>query len=414
MDVDPRASSSAPSFRSMYREHYGLVWGTARRFGVDDHLLDDAVQEAFLVAYRRMDSFEGPSPKAWLYGITRRVASNVRRSELRSRRRKDAVRQTMQASTPRPADAVEAWQSLDRFLAGLGERQREIFVLSELEGMTGAEVARSLGLRPSTTYDAIRALRRRFASNVENPPPRSTLRRMAQREQPRASARSWALLVAAMPSSKLGLGKVAAASSKLSWAAMPVGGKATLVGLGLAAAVAVGVAVSDDAPAPAPTRSAKATAVKASPSASASDSSPARAPDEAAPAEPTNAEDTDPATAPAPPTPAAPPPVAKPTMDAPAAPRSLAAENALLRDAAQALAEGNPAQALALSDRHAKEHAGSPMRDISTAMRIESLCALGKQAQARGEAAMFLRRRPKSPMAARVRDACPEKSSTTP
>ncbi|MEX1368686.1 MAG: sigma-70 family RNA polymerase sigma factor, partial [Nannocystaceae bacterium] len=158
----------------MYREHYGLVWGAARRFGVDDNLLDDAVQEAFLVAYRRMGSFDGRSPKAWLYGITRRVASNVRRSERRTTRRKDAVKHSMQTATSRSAEAVEAWQALDRFLEGLSERQREIFVLSELEGMTGAEVARSLSLRPSTTYDAIRALRRRFTEQIADPPPPDT------------------------------------------------------------------------------------------------------------------------------------------------------------------------------------------------------------------------------------------------
>ena len=216
--------------------------------------------------------------------------------------------------------------------------------------------------------------------------------------------------MAALPSAKLGMGKVATASSTLSWSAMSMTGKATLAGIGVAAALAVGVVVSsDDAPEPTPKGTVAAAAGHEGASASASrqaKGSPVETP-QAEPNEPASPEPTVPPAATAPAKPATP---AKPTMSAPEAPRSLAAENALLRDAAQALAAGNAAQALELANRHAKEHAGSPMIDISTAMRIESLCALGKQAQARGEAAMFLRRRPKSPMADRIRDACPEKS----
>lgn len=410
MGVEQRATSTTSSFRSMYREHYGLVWGAARRFGVEDHLLDDTVQEAFLVAYRRMGSFGGGSPKAWLYGITRRVASNVRRTEQRTTRRKDAVRHAMQASRSRPAEAVEAWQALDRFVSALPEDKREIFVLSELEGMTGAEVARTLGLRPSTTYDAIRALRRRFREEVDDAPRPEALQRLARRERPKATARSWAALVAAMPGAKLG--KIATASSAYSWSTMTLGAKVVGVGLGAAGALALAVVLRSPEPDAGPER-ARRTAPAAS---SAEPMAPVPAPAVPSPAEAAEPVEEPP---PEPPAPEAPPaPDARPPAEGPAAPpaapRSLAAENALLRDAAAALAAGDAAAALTLADRHAKDHADSPMVDISTALRIESLCALGKQAQARGEAAVFLRRRATSPMADRIRDACPEESTAGP
>ncbi|MEX1365262.1 MAG: hypothetical protein AB1Z98_19195, partial [Nannocystaceae bacterium] len=244
--------------------------------------------------------------------------------------------------------------------------------------------------------------------------PPDTLQRMARRERPRATARSWSALVAGIPGGTLT--KVATPSSALSWSAMSLGAKATLVGLAAATVLAVGVAVSQDADEPTSPREPTTASVRAVPDSSAQ--VPGRpAADPAEPEGPERSSETaeiEPTIEPPPaPRPSSPTPAGEPVV-APAAPRSLAAENALLREAAVALAAGNPARALELADRHAKEHASSPMVDISTALRIESLCALGKQAQARGETAVFLRRRPRSPMADRIGDACPEESTTAP
>lgn len=466
-DVEQRGSTdSLSSFRSLYRSHYGLVWGTARRFGVEDHQLDDAVQETFLVAYRRMDGSRVQSTKAWLYGITRRVASNYRRAERRTIRRKDALRRTMHTRHLGSAETVEAWQIVDRFVQGLPARKREIFVLSELEGMTGVEIARTLGLRPSTTYDAIRSLRRHFREVMVDAPEPAGLQRMARCQRPEPTPRTWSALVAALPTKGVAQVSIPLASG---WAAMSTTAKATILGLTAAAALTVGLAVTPgttDAPpstapdpsAPDPSasapakppamlsRTAPASAPVLPPSITPADLSPlatARPPTAPAPLPPTAAARPPTAPAPAPPFPstaaasaapasptapasatpssalpstaAASATPASPTAPAPAtpssAPPSLAAENTLLRRASAALAAGDPRRALALADRHAKEHPQSPMLDVSTAVRIESLCALGKRSQARGEARLFLRQRPGSPVAERIEAVCPRRST---
>ena len=74
-------------FRTLYRHHYGFVWHALHRFGVPMARVDDALQDTFVVAYRRRHDFSGGSCKAWLYGIARRVASNERRAAHRSARR---------------------------------------------------------------------------------------------------------------------------------------------------------------------------------------------------------------------------------------------------------------------------------------------------------------------------------------
>ena len=71
-------SSTPREFRAFYRDHYGFVWAAVRRFGVPPAWVDDATQDAFVVAYRRHAELRG-SPRPWLYGIAFRVVSDYRR-----------------------------------------------------------------------------------------------------------------------------------------------------------------------------------------------------------------------------------------------------------------------------------------------------------------------------------------------
>src|SRR6185436_2589400 len=72
------------SFEEIYEEHLAFVWRSLRRLGVREAGLDDAVQEVFLVAYRRLPAFEGRSSlKTWMFGIVLRVARTFRRTAQR-------------------------------------------------------------------------------------------------------------------------------------------------------------------------------------------------------------------------------------------------------------------------------------------------------------------------------------------
>jgi DNA-directed RNA polymerase specialized sigma24 family protein len=67
-------------FEAIYREHFASVEAYARRRL--STRADDVVAETFLVAWRRFDQVpEDALP--WLYGVARRVASDVRRSSAR-------------------------------------------------------------------------------------------------------------------------------------------------------------------------------------------------------------------------------------------------------------------------------------------------------------------------------------------
>src|SRR5437879_3330538 len=74
-------SGEVLSFDAIYERSFDFVWRNVRRLGVADALVDDAVQEVFLVVHRRLDEYAGRGTiESWIFGIVLRVASDVRRA----------------------------------------------------------------------------------------------------------------------------------------------------------------------------------------------------------------------------------------------------------------------------------------------------------------------------------------------
>jgi RNA polymerase sigma-70 factor, ECF subfamily len=140
-------------------------WRTASRSDAED-----AVAEVFLVAWRRIESVPaGSAARAWLYATARRVTANQRRS----RRRRDALadrlaqQRLLDASRTPAASAEEAavHAALDR----LGDRDREVLLLVEWEGLRPAGLATVLGCREVTARGRLHRARRRFREAFVTP-----------------------------------------------------------------------------------------------------------------------------------------------------------------------------------------------------------------------------------------------------
>jgi hypothetical protein len=89
-----------------------------------------------------------------------------------------------------------------------------------------------------------------------------------------------------------------------------------------------------------------------------------------------------------------------------AATASVEAEMGLIGEAREALRSGEGARALLVLDDHAHRYPAGALGEERDAMRVASLCALGRVAEARAAASQFLRAFPESPHAARVRASC--------
>jgi RNA polymerase sigma-70 factor, ECF subfamily len=181
-EVDPGVSAELADFRTVYREHARFLYAILRRLRVPDHEVGDALQEVFLVAYRRRASFTASAPlRSWLYGIALRVA--------RSYNRKAAVRRFFFAAGREEGDAAapthdhdqverkEALAIIDALLEQLPRKQREVFVLAELEGLTAQEIAPALGCNVNTVYSRLRLARERFEAGAARHRAREGFRR---------------------------------------------------------------------------------------------------------------------------------------------------------------------------------------------------------------------------------------------
>src|SRR5215471_10146880 len=65
--------------RSLVDNHQAFLRRTLRRLGLDEGRSEDAVQQVFVVASRRLDRVRDGKERAYLFGIATRVASDIRR-----------------------------------------------------------------------------------------------------------------------------------------------------------------------------------------------------------------------------------------------------------------------------------------------------------------------------------------------
>jgi RNA polymerase sigma-70 factor (ECF subfamily) len=150
---------------SAFREHYPFVLRALVGLGVTPIDADDVAQEVFVVAHRRRTEFD-PSrrpeggARAWLYGIARGLARNRRRA-----RKDESLDVLPVAPGGDPENAAAHNQALSvalRCLDTLSTKLREVFVLTELEGLTAPEAAAVLDLPVNTVYSRVRLGRARF------------------------------------------------------------------------------------------------------------------------------------------------------------------------------------------------------------------------------------------------------------
>ena len=142
------ARGAEDALAELYDRFGGVAYGVALRILRDPALAQDAVQDAFLAAWRTAAAFDPDRGNAstWLMTLVhRRAVDLVRREE---RRRADTLE-----NAPEPSGGAvdeEAWLRLQRervqdALRRLPDQQREAIELAYYGGFTQAELAERLG-----------------------------------------------------------------------------------------------------------------------------------------------------------------------------------------------------------------------------------------------------------------------------
>ena len=153
--------------RELIDEHFAFIWRSLRRLGVTEAQADDASQQVWMVAARKLEMIAAGSERAFLFATAVRIASDVRRAARRSRedltdddRPPDAV-----DPGPTPDEALEgarARAELDAILGELPMELRVVFVLFEIEELSSTEIAALISIPPGTVASRLRRARQQF------------------------------------------------------------------------------------------------------------------------------------------------------------------------------------------------------------------------------------------------------------
>jgi RNA polymerase sigma-70 factor (ECF subfamily) len=154
----------------LYRAHAALVRRAVVRLAGPGADVDDLVQDVFMTAIERRHSFEGRSESTtWLYGIALRIVSGARRrARLRRFFHLDASAEPVERETPATLfEHGEASRTVYRILDGLTERRRTVFVLYELEGLSGEQIAAAVGCPLKTVWTRLYHARKDFQRRLD-------------------------------------------------------------------------------------------------------------------------------------------------------------------------------------------------------------------------------------------------------
>jgi RNA polymerase sigma-70 factor, ECF subfamily len=166
------STASALDFATIYATWFHDVSRWCRAFGCPDADLDDLTQDVFVVVQRTLPRFDGRNLPGWLYRITSRaVRDHRRKSWFRNLflRPRDVVLDQLEHGSASPAELFEqkrAGELLDRLLATLSEKRRLVFVLFEIEGYSGEEIAALECIPVATVWTRLHHARKDLAERL--------------------------------------------------------------------------------------------------------------------------------------------------------------------------------------------------------------------------------------------------------
>jgi RNA polymerase sigma-70 factor (ECF subfamily) len=166
------AAGDDSAFTTLVTRYQPAVFRWALMFARDPDEAEDVAQEVFVRAHRLLSQYRSDgSLEAWLYAITRRAAYQT----LRTRKRRSRLALSPGARPLREVYTTDPGGRVDRERAAaviremfseLPPRQREIFDLIDLQGLTPAEVAERTGMKPvsvrANLFKARSTIRARF------------------------------------------------------------------------------------------------------------------------------------------------------------------------------------------------------------------------------------------------------------
>ena len=166
--VERARTGDANAFRELVESYSPKLFRLAYRITGDEQTAEDAVQEAFLRAYRSLSRFDARSQfGTWLHRIAVNASLELVRKQQRHPSRREEEQEPLPSSEPGPdriALSLEVERAVNAALGELSPMERTAFVLRHYEERSIAEICDQLGLGVSAgkqaVFRAVKKLRR--------------------------------------------------------------------------------------------------------------------------------------------------------------------------------------------------------------------------------------------------------------
>ena len=159
--VKSACDGDTDSFRQLYERHYHLAVGIARSRVFDRHIAEDAAQEAFAIACRRLHSLrDGDSFPAWLTTICRRTAIRMARAH------KNGIPLAQEPIARADEDCCDTTMRVNQAVKSLDATGREVIQMHYFSGLSHEAIARALGISSQAVHGRLQRARRLLASRL--------------------------------------------------------------------------------------------------------------------------------------------------------------------------------------------------------------------------------------------------------
>ncbi len=172
--VDEVRSGKPAALERLIARVQSRVRTWAVRFTGDEDTADDVAQQVLIGLDRRVKRFDGASRfTTWLFAVTRNAAlserrKSERRTALANEHHSLALEEPSRAADP---DAARLAGLVVKYFDALPRRQRQVFELADLRGLTPTEIAEKLGMEAVTVrghlFKARRAIRAKLLEHHE-------------------------------------------------------------------------------------------------------------------------------------------------------------------------------------------------------------------------------------------------------
>ena len=171
-------SSDRELFVEQVREHHAGLRGFVRALGVDPLWVDDVAQEAFIVAYNRLDEYDHERDfGAWLRGIARNRVINERRKNARRKRILSDNLTDVLVSTSSVAEEEEReigdnglarMKALKECIATLPEKSLQMMRSRYEDDISARDIAERYGMKPPAVRKALERVRASLRKCMED------------------------------------------------------------------------------------------------------------------------------------------------------------------------------------------------------------------------------------------------------